>query len=160
MKYIKIISIFLIILSLIFLGCLQKPAETTTPTPVETVAPATSTPLPAPTITSIVRIPSVYKVFVDDTYGFKRVIETNYKPILYENLTLKINVGDTVIWVNDASDNEHLTIINEGNLWNNSAAFLRYNYDTFNYTFTKPGTYEVSIKEYPRVLHQKIIVTP
>ncbi len=159
MKYIKLISILLIIISLIFLGCVQKPVGIPTPSPVKTISPATPVHSPTPEITSIVRNVSTYKVFVDETYGFKRVIETNYRPFEYKNLTLKVYAGDTVIWINDASDNEHLTIISEEKLWNNSVAFLRYNYDMFNYTFTKLGTYEVSIKEYPRVAHQKIIVS-
>lgn len=101
--------------------------------------------------------PSVYKVFVDDALGFKRVIELNYTPFEYINLTLVINVSDKVIWTNDA-DMESLTIVSEQNLWDNQSAYLRYVYNSFNYTFTQPGTYGFYIKEKPRVRHQTIIV--
>ncbi len=102
--------------------------------------------------------PAVYRAFVDEFYGFKRVIELNYTPFVYNNLTLRINVSDTVIWVNDASDNSELTIVSEQNLWDNKSGYLRYNYRSFNYTFTQPGTYSVYIKEHPRVHHQTIEV--
>jgi plastocyanin len=165
MKYIKSISIFLIILSLMFLGCVQKPTGTPTATPVETVATATATPTPSPTpsptpiITSPIRNTSAYKVFVDEYGGFKMVREINNRPFVYENLTLNIYTGDTVIWVNDISDNTRVTIISEQNLWDNSSVSLRFNNKEFNYTFTQPGTYGVYLKEY-RVAHQKIVVNP
>ena len=79
---------------------------------------------------------------------------------MYENQTLNINVGETVIWVNDASDNLELTIRSVQNLWDSVRGYLKYNYRSFNYTFTQPGTYEIYVKEYPRRKHQTIIVAP
>ncbi len=101
--------------------------------------------------------PAVYRVFVDDSYGFKRVIEVNYTPIEYKNLTLNINVSDTVTWINDA-DSESLTIVSEQNLWDNRSSYLRETYRSFSYIFTQPGTYNVYMKEFPRVRHQTIVV--
>lgn len=101
---------------------------------------------------------SVYRVLVDDWYGFYKVSEVNNTPFKYENQTLNINTGDTVIWVNDASDNNELTILSTQNLWDSEKGYLKYNYRSFNYTFTKPGTYEIYVKEYPRRTHQTIIV--
>ncbi|MBU4077061.1 MAG: hypothetical protein KKI06_10220, partial [Euryarchaeota archaeon] len=104
--------------------------------------------------------PSVYKVIVDDYYGFKivRIIEPSNTQFTYENLTLKINSGDSVIWENQAYDNNELTIVSEQNLWDSKQGYLKYNYRSFNYTFTQPGTYQVSIGEDPRIRHQTIIV--
>lgn len=104
--------------------------------------------------------PSVYKVIVDDYYGFKyvRIIEPGNTQFTYENLTLKINAGDSVIWENQADDNNELTIVSEQNLWDSKQGYLRYNYRSFNYTFTQPGTYQVSVREDPRLRHQTIIV--
>jgi hypothetical protein len=164
MKNIKFISIILIILSLAFLGCVNPPAATptptATPTATETVMPTVVPTTPAPTPTPVPRKPLIYKSFVDQDYGFKRVIEINYRPFVYQNLTLNISAGDTVIWVNDANPDEMLTIVSEQGLWNYTSAILRWNYQNFNYTFTQPGTYGVYIKEYPRKQHQRIIVNP
>lgn len=104
--------------------------------------------------------PSVYKVIVDDYYGFKivRIVEPSDTQFTYENLTLRINAGDSVIWENQAYDNSELTIVSEQNLWDSKQGYLRYNYRSFNYTFTQPGTYQVSIREEPRIRHQTIIV--
>ncbi len=102
--------------------------------------------------------PTVYRVYVDEWYGFYRVIENNYTPLKYENQTLNLNAGDTVIWINDASDNSDMTIVSAQNLWDNNSAYLQYNDRSFNYTFNKPGTYEVYMKENPRRPHQTIIV--
>lgn len=166
MKNIKLI-LMVIILSSIFLGCIQPqppvgtPTPTVTPTATATALPTVVQTSPIPTQTPTpVRIPSVYKSFVDEYYGFKRVIETNYTPIVYQNLTLNISVGDKVIWVSDSSDYT-LTIVSEQGLWdmNDTRAKLRWNYQEFNYTFTQPGTYGVYIKEF-RLAHQKIIVNP
>lgn len=100
--------------------------------------------------------PTVYKVSVDEWYGFYRAIEMNHTQFKYENQTLNINVGDTVIWINDA-DKESITITSEEGLW--SPAYLKYSYHSFNYTFTLPGTYGVYMKEFSRRPHQTIVVS-
>jgi plastocyanin len=111
---------------------------------------------------AVAAAPSVYKVIVDDYYGFKivRIIEPANAQFKYENLTLNINAGDSVIWENQAYDNSELTIVSEQNLWDSKSGYLRYNYKFFNYTFMQPGTYQISIKEEPRLHHQTIIVAP
>jgi plastocyanin len=111
----------------------------------------------------------VYKVLVDDTLGFKQVrIEPNNPDFKYDNLTLMINPGDSVIWINNAYDpsgnaynnNVDITIVSVQNLWDSQSGYLKYYRRSFNYTFNQPGTYEVYMKEYPRVRHQTIIVAP
>lgn len=100
-----------------------------------------------------------YRSDVDQDYGFYRVIDyTTHKPSSYVNNNLTINVGDTVIWINDAKPDEPLTIISKEGLWGNRTAYLRWNYQKFNYTFNQSGTYQIYIKEYPRVQHQTIVV--
>lgn len=100
---------------------------------------------------------SVYRVFVDDWYGFNRVIESNYTPFKYVNQTLNLNVGDTVFWVNDA-DNESITIVSKEGLW--ADAYLKYSRSSFKFIFNNSGTYEVYMKEFPRRPHQTINVAP
>lgn len=102
-----------------------------------------------------------YRTDVDQDYGFYRVRDiTTHKPALYDikNNTLTINVGDTVIWMNDATPDWPLTIASEQGLWDNTSARLRWNYQKFSYTFNESGEYGVYIKEYPSE-KQKIIVT-
>ena len=105
------------------------------------------------------RTPVAYSSSVDQDYGFYRVIDiiTN-KPSKYENNTLTIYVGDTVIWQNDATPDEPLTIISEQGLWGNRSAYLRWNYQKFSYTFNQSGTYSVYVREYSRMRHQTIVV--
>ncbi|VVB85166.1 Uncharacterised protein [uncultured archaeon] len=103
---------------------------------------------------------SSYTVLVDDTLGFYKVYNLNNTPFTYDNQTLNITAGDTVIWKNDVWDNSELTILSKQNLWGNRSGYLRYTYDTFNYTFTVPGTYEIYVKEYPKDPHQTIVVAP
>ncbi len=106
--------------------------------------------------------PSVYRVWVDDYYGFYQVrnIEPGNITFKYVNNTLNINVGDNVIWENQAYDNNELTILSEQNLWDSKYGYLKYNYRAFNYTFMQPGNYQISIKEEPRLRHLTIIVAP
>lgn len=102
-----------------------------------------------------------YRSYVDQDYGFYRVIDyTTHKPALYEEKTktLTINVGDTVEWINDATPDEPLTIISKDGLWGNRSAYLRWNYQKFNYTFNQSGTYDIYIREYPTEQHQTIVV--
>lgn len=164
MKNTKLTSILLIILLSVFLGCVSPPAGTPTPTAAptatETIQPTAVPTTPVPTPTPEPRKPLAYRTFVDQYYGFKRVIEANYTPFTYENFTINMHVGDTMTWVNDADPDEMLTIVSEQNLWNESRGVLRWNYQYVNYTFTQPGTYGVYIKEYPRKQHQRIIVSP
>ncbi len=162
MKNVKLVFIVIIVL-LFLMGCVKPPVSTTTPTATptaaETVKPTVVITTPSPTPTPApMRIPSVYKTFVDEYNGFKRAIETTYKPFAYQNLTLNISVGDKVIWVSDSEDYT-LTIVSEQGLWGNASAKLRWNYQEFNYTFTQPGTYGVYIQEF-RLPHQKIVVNP
>jgi len=114
-----------------------------------------------------VAAPSVYTVFVDDNFGFKKVrIEPIDPAFKYDNLTLMINPGDSVIWENYIYDpsgiayknNVPITIISVQNLWDNQSGYLRNFGRSFNYTFDQPGSYEVYIQEYPKVRHQTIIV--
>lgn len=105
---------------------------------------------------------TVYRTYVDQDYGFYRIIVltdnvTTITNISYVNKTLNISVGDTIIWRNDATPDEELNIISDQKLWNNTAR-LRWNYQNFNYTFDEPGTYTFHVKEYPRLQQQKIIV--
>jgi plastocyanin len=102
-----------------------------------------------------------YNSDVDQDYGFYRVIDyTTHKPAQYVNNTLTINVGDTVVWINDANPDWPLTIISKEGLWGNRSAYLRWNYQRFSYTFNQSGTYQVYIKEFPREQHQIIVVNP
>ena len=118
---------------------------------------------------SAVAAPSVYTVLVDDNFGFKQVrIEPSNPDFKYDNLTLMINSGDSVIWMNyiyDSSgiaykNNVPITIVSVQNLWDNQSGYLRNFRRSFNYTFDQPGSYEVYMKEYPKVRHQTIIVSP
>lgn len=100
-----------------------------------------------------------YKTEVDQDYGFYRIVDmTAHKSAPYKNNTLTVNIGDTVIWENDATPDEPLTIISKDNLWSNNVSYLRWNYQKFSYTFNQSGAYEVYIKEYPREQHQIILV--
>jgi plastocyanin len=169
MMNLKIISIFVILISLIFSGCTeQKPAGTPVPTatPVPTVRTTTLPPeiTPTPTLqpTSIptpARMPASYIADIDDMYGFRKVTKYN-GTASYANHTLTINAGDTVKWISVSDENIPLTVVSVEGLWNNSTSFLKYSYRNFNYTFNQPGTFEVYLKDNPRIAHQKIIVNP
>lgn len=103
-------------------------------------------------------IPITYRTDVDQDYGFYRVRDiTAHRPAPYDNNTLTINVGDTIMWMNDATPDWPLTIVSEQGLWNNTIARLRWNYQKFSYTFNESGEYGVYIKEYPSE-NQKIVV--
>lgn len=165
MMNLKIISIFVILISLIFSGCSEQkpvgtPVPTATPTPEATALPAQITPTLQPTsIPTPVRSPALYIADIDDLYGFRKVIRNNGS-VSYINRTLTINVGDTVKWVSTSDENNPLTVVSVEGLWNNSTSFLKYAYRNFNYTFTQPGNFEVYLKEDLKIAHQKIIVNP
>ncbi|CAG0984341.1 MAG: cell surface lipoprotein [Candidatus Methanoperedens nitroreducens] len=163
----KIISIFIMVLSLIFLGCVDEETGVTpvptpiatltaTPTPVPTVVPTTVQPTPIPTTA---RTQILYTSDVDDLYGFYKVTVRNGSSN-YTNRTLTINAGDTVKWISVTETNYPLTVVSQEGLWDNSSSRLRTSYSWFNYTFNNPGNYEVYIKEFPKLAHQKIIVNP
>ena len=160
MKHIKFIQIvFIVIILLSFSGCVQTPNGTPAATPTATVQETiVSTPTIAPTMTP--RTPLIYKAFVDESFGFKRVIETTYKEVSYQNLTLTIYTGDNVVWDRIGTESKPiLTIISDQGLWANGTARLMNN-KVVNYTFTEPGTYTFRIKEVRRILPQTIIVKP
>lgn len=159
---IKLISIFILTLSLLFLGCVEeKPVATPVPTASPTVT-ATASPTVVPTIPTPVptqiREQKLYTSDVDE-YGFSKVTVKNGSAP-YTNMTLTINSGDTVKWVSVTENAWYLTVVSKEGLWNNSSSMMKYKYRFFNYTFDQPGKYDVYIKEFPRETHQKIVVNP
>lgn len=167
MTNIKLILI-VIILSSVFLGCIQPqppvstPTPTATPTVTATEKPTVVPTTPSPTLTPATtpRMQAVYLFYVHDIDGFYRVRAFNTTQIPeYTNLTLRINAGDKVIWESESEDYT-ITIVSEQGLWDNTSAKLLVNTKQFNYIFAKPGVYGVYLKEFPKVRHQKIIVNP
>ena len=168
MTNIKLISIFILTISLFFLGCVEEkpigtPVPIATPTVTAiaspTVVPTTPTPASVPTK---IKEQNLYISDVDDLYGFYKVTASNGSaPYDINNRTLTINAGDTVRW-RSVTPYYVLTIVSQEGLWNinNSSSRLRHELSSFDYTFDKLGEYEIYIKEFPRETHQKIVVNP
>ncbi len=163
MTNIKLISIFILMISLFFPGCIEEePVVTPVPTAIPTatvavsptVVPTTATPSPVPTQ---IRETKSYTSYVDDLYGFYKVTVRNGSAP-YSNYTLTINAGDNIIWDSATTNNYSLTIVSKEGLWNNSSSRLKYERSKFNYTFYRPGEYEVYIDKFPKLKHQKIVV--
>jgi hypothetical protein len=154
------------------MGCTEKtpagtPVPTVAPTPNKTVLPtafATTTPTPTPTETPFFE-PINYRVWVDSIYGFYKVraIKGNSSydlPFSFDVRNFSINVGDSVSWINDDSDNFRMTIVSNESLWTGQTGRLRWLGDRFEYTFNETGTYTFSIYEFKRLEPQEIIVNP
>jgi len=167
MTNIKFISIFILTVSLFFLGCVEeKPVATPVPTATPTTTPtatAIASPTVVPTIPTPTPVPTqireqkIYISYVGDLYGFYKVIVTNGSAP-YSDYTLTINAGDTIIWDSSTKNNYILTIVSQEGLWNNSSSRLKYERSRFNYTFYKSGEYEVYVDKFPKLRHQKIVV--
>jgi hypothetical protein len=171
MKIIKVITVVIIALSSVFLGCVQPPVGTPAPTvtPTATVQPAvfptlspTPTPLPVPT-----PAPEhiMYRVWIDSDYGFYRVRaimgnSTLDLPSDFDVLNFTIKVGDSVRWINDDSYDFPLTIVSNEGLWTGRTGLMRYQTERVEYMFNKTGTYTFSIEEFPRIQNQTITVKP
>ncbi len=161
MKQLKSIQIvfIIIILSAFSPGCLDALNGNPSVTPAATVKETVSTSTPTLTPAETARTTLNYKVYVDEYYGFRKVIETTYKKeVEYKNLTLTINTGDTVEWLND--NDYKITLVSDQGLWTPGELRAILMNRGFNYTFNEPGTYTFGIKEEPRVVHQTIIVKP
>ncbi len=178
---IKSCCILFIAVLLFLSGCLEQtpagtplpegtPAVSVTPTAAPTVIPTIipTTPAPTPVLTTAPtpiltpeRTSKTYYSFVDESYGFRSVRLANGDGSTnYTNHTLIINAGDTVIWESWTVYNYPLTVVSREGLWDNSSGEMRYQYSKFNYTFNRSGTYEVYLKDFPKVAPQKIIVNP
>lgn len=93
-------------------------------------------------------IPTTYITYVDSILGFYKVrdVTTPIHKFSYENRTLNINVGDTIIWENDAEKTTFIIVSGQG-LWNDKVGYLRVG-SKINYKFDTPGKYVFYIKEY------------
>jgi outer membrane lipoprotein-sorting protein len=165
MTNIKLISILIIMISLFFPGCVEeKPVATQVPTDTPMATAVTSptvvvtTAIPTPVPTQI-REQKYYISYVDDLYGFYKVICMNGS-VNYSNYTLIINSGDNIRWDSATKNNYSLTIVSQEGLWDNSSSRLRYERSRFSYTFNKSGEFEVYIDKFPKLKHQKIVVNP
>lgn len=162
MKFVKLIPVVV----LLFLsGCVQPqvPPATTptaTETPQVTVAPS---PTPTPALLPAAMEPVMYRIWIDSDYGFYRVRATRDDSTIelspgFNILNFTINVGDSVRWINDDSYDFPVTVISNEGLWSNRTGLLRYQTDRFDYRFNERGTYTFSIREYPNIPNQTIIV--
>lgn len=108
--------------------------------------------------TSVSTNTTMYLSLVNDGLGFYKVrnIETIPRKFTYDNHILNINIGDTLIWENDA-DISTLTIVSDQHLWNDQVGRIKVG-QKINYKFDKPGTYTFRIKEASSMV-QKIIVS-
>lgn len=91
---------------------------------------------------------TMYLTFVHDGMGFYKVrnLDTPVpRQFTYVDRILNVNLGDTMIWENDA-DTSTLTILSDQNLWNDQVGRVRVG-QKVNYKFDKPGTYTFYIKE-------------
>ena len=107
----------------------------------------------------------MYRVWVDSDYGFfmVRAIRGNSSydlPADFNKLNFTIRVGDSVRWINDDGYDFPLTIISNEGLWTGRTGLMRYQTETFTYTFNKAGTYTFSIEEWPILGNQTITVIP
>jgi len=131
-----------------------SPSPTETPTPIATpLLTPTSTPTPA-------QEPQTYRIYVDSYYGFLQVRHIADKPRTDLDVkNLEIRVSDTVIWRNDDVDSYRLNVISGEKLWDPVDGVLMWYGKEFHHTFTNPGTYTVSIGNYPKTRNQTITVT-
>lgn len=106
------------------------------------------------------RTPDTYKVLVDGYYGFYRMYDVNTGEEIineeYEDKTLRIRIGDTVIWSNE-DPVEYFTVMSDPQLWTYRVGFLHPG-KRFNYTFNRYGMYYVYIQQRLELSHQIIIV--
>ncbi len=167
----KSFAIFIILLSILILGCLEQeptgtPVPTMSPTPTGTVAPTiipTTITIPTP-VPTLARLPETYKSLVDADFGFYKIVNMNLTlPVLFDanNRTLSIEKGDTIIFVNYPTGNvrDVLTIVSNEGLWDNRTGNLQLAFKQFNYTFNETGSFTVYVKEFKKVVPLKIIVT-
>jgi len=133
-----------------------SPTETPTPTVTPSLTPTlTASPTPTPA-----QEPQTYHVYVDSYYGFLQVRHIADEPRTdLDPKDLELRVGDTVIWRNDDEDSYRLNIISGENLWDPIKGVLMWYGKEFHHTFNEPGTYTVSIGNYPKTQNQTITVT-
>ncbi|VVB87013.1 Uncharacterised protein [uncultured archaeon] len=169
MKYNKLISIIFIILLAFTSGCVETPTGTPTPpvtptatmTLLPTAVPTSNIPIPTPPMAAPGQVK--YIIWMDSDYGFYRIraVQENHSlqlPSDVNILNFTINLGDKVRWMNDDSYDFTLTLVSNEGLWTGSAGLTRYQGEHFEYIFNKTGTYTISIREYPLLPNQTIIV--
>ena len=90
---------------------------------------------------------TMYLSLVNDGFGFYKIrnLETIPRQFTYDDHVLNINVGDTIIWENDA-DISTLTVVSDQNLWNDQVGRIKVG-QKINYKFDKPGIYTFQLKE-------------
>ena len=103
---------------------------------------------------------TVYRVLVDGYHGFFRIYDlTTEKELKGEesgDKAFNINVGDTVIWSNE-DPVESFTVDSDPKLWTDRFGYLRPG-KRFNYSFNRPGMYNIFIKQSSTLPYQIIIV--
>jgi hypothetical protein len=98
-----------------------------------------------------------YTVFVDREFGFWGVRSDNINHTLtFKNNMLNINTGDSIIWENQDSKSDRVTIISDNMLWENGKA-LGWEGSRFKFTFNSSGFYNFHIMESSRVILNKTV---
>jgi plastocyanin len=98
---------------------------------------------------------TIYLSLVNDAFGFYKIrnLETIPRQFTYDDHVLNINIGDTIIWENDA-DISTLTVVSDQNLWNDQIGMIKVG-QKINYKFDKAGIYTFHLKE---ILSKQTIV--
>ncbi|PWB51258.1 MAG: hypothetical protein C3F06_10595 [Candidatus Methanoperedenaceae archaeon] len=92
---------------------------------------------------------TTYTTYMDSKFGFYKVRDITSNSIFsYDEHTLTINQGDTMIWKNDDDRDKAISIVSDEKLWSDNIGHLgRYNAE-FKYTFTAPGEYTFRISQF------------
>jgi hypothetical protein len=169
MKINKLIPVAIIIISVFFLECVNPPTPTPTATPTATVQPSVfptqSSTSPLTTSPTPSSEPIMYRVWVDSDYGFFQVRaimgnDSYNLPAGFNILNFTIHTGESVRWINDDSYDFPITVVSNEGLWSGRTGLMRYQTETFDYTFNMTGTYTFSIGEYHDLPNQTITVVP
>jgi len=93
----------------------------------------------------------VYVVFLDREFGFWAVRSYNINhTINYTSMTLNINTGDSIEWMNMDNEGDRITIVSDNVLWEDGKT-LGFIGSKFRFTFNSSGTYRIHIVENTRV---------
>lgn len=158
----KIIAIILVLIPLIFAGCVENgevvPDDNETDggtTPVDNNSKNNMTP-PEDNDTDVNVTPDV-----NETANETPVKDPESVLIRLQNYALlpsevEINKGDTVVWQNFQNDPKRpFTLVSEDRLWENTTIVYR---QTFKYTFNETGTYNFSVRPFSQRMSGTITV--
>ena len=143
--------VFILAILALLVACAPRPQAPSQPV----MQPPAPMPAPEPTVAPVPEpLPTVQPPVQETKVAEAKTVNVEIKDFSFQPASLKIKVGDTVVWTQRDSVKHTVTVVSGPETFDSGLLSAG---ETFSHTFTKPGTYEYKCTPHPG-MRGKVVV--